>query len=144
MKPSDRRKTSLFRGVFLLALALTLVSCGLKSNPVPKGSAPPGLTRDLTVEKTGEGALLKWRLAGEVGAKQSFRVERAELDLVCPTCPLKYDLIATPDRAAVTDPERSGAYRLMDRGVKTGSAYRWHISACNDRGRCGEASTVDQ
>ncbi len=138
-----RNAPCFFLVALLMVLALVVAGCGLKSNPQPKSFASPGLIRDMSVETTGEGPLLKWRLAGLTDAAGSFRVERAQLDLVCPSCPVKYELVATPARVAVSDQEKSGAYRFIDRGAKTGSAYRWRISACNDRGRCGEGATVE-
>ncbi|MDI6726203.1 MAG: hypothetical protein QMD32_04500 [Smithellaceae bacterium] len=128
--------------VFVI-LALILAGCGLKTDPRPKVAAPPETIRNLSVEATPAGAHLKWRLAGEKVGVTEFRVQRAEVNPACPACPQKYEQIVTRTRGEAAAGQGDGGFGFLDREAKPGVAYRWRVSACNDRGRCSEAAPVE-
>lgn len=130
-------------GLVFVILALMLAGCGLKTDPRPKTVAPPEAIRELSVKGTDEGALLEWRLAGDAGVTTGFRIQRAEINQACPTCPQRYELIASLTRGeAAPEQGRGGLFRFLDRGARPGTAYSWRLSACNDKGRCSESPPV--
>ncbi len=139
---SNRR--GIYPWIVFAILALILAGCGLKTDPRPKAAAPPEAIRDLSVEATPEGAHLKWRLAGEKVGVTEFRIQRAEVSPPCPTCPQKYEQIATRARKeAAAAPGSASPFLFLDRETRPGMIYRWRVFACDEKGRCSEAAPVE-
>ncbi len=127
--------------VFII-MALMLAGCGLKADPRPKTAAPPEVIRDLIVKDTALGALLEWRLAGDAGQTTGFRVQRAEINQACPTCPQRYVPIASLTRGEAAQKQGGATFRFLDRDARANIAYSWRVSACQDKGGCLDSAPV--
>lgn len=141
------KKASIKNKILLgLALAVMVIGCGLKGNPVPQtmaGSQGHG-EQKLTASVAENAITLTWQLQNPEGTISHINVEKSQLGTVgniCKDCPRTFERIA---QLPVKDVKKdSNDYRFVDSLVQKGKTYDYRLKLCNEAGVCRESQTVE-
>ena len=136
--------------LFVLALALGGVGCGVKSMPIPSTEAAPQRVRDLRAQPTPDGVEVSFSVPRE--EKPSRRVVQVRLyygtmpltgDPDCPPCPPRlrrykaFDLTGPAARLM-----EGGVFRYLDDSVPLGRLALYQVVLVDARGRPSRPSPL--
>ncbi len=138
------RTTVLF---FLLAAAVSVSACGKKGALVPPEALVPAPATDLQVRQQGDGFRISWTAPGkeergrplrDLAGFRLYRHEVLQPGEDCLACPESWLLVRNIDLEYLRDVQRSGdRFFCVDRDVKSGTSYRYSVTAASRRGAVG-------
>lgn len=131
----------------LLVAAASLAACGKKGQLVPPEALVPAPATDLQVRQQGDGFRISWVAPGKEERGRplrdlaGFRLYRHEVlppGEDCLACPESWLLVRNIDLEYLRDVQRSGdRFSCVDRDVRTGTSYRYSVTAVSRRGAVG-------
>jgi len=138
---------------FLLVAAASLAACGKKGALVPPEALVPAPAIDLQVRQQGDGFRISWTAPGKeerghpLRDLAGFRLYRHEVlppGEDCLACPESWLFVRNVDLDYLRDVQRSGdRFFCTDRDVKTGTAYRYSVTAVSRTGAVGRPAFVE-
>ena len=129
--------------IFSLVLAVLLIGCGLKTNPVPYASSvsQKQVEQKLTVTATEKEVVLQWQLQNPDGTTRYMNIEKSTLGSagnICKDCPRTFERIGQlPVKV------ENNQYRFIDSLVEKGRIYSYRLKLCDEYGACSESQTVE-
>lgn len=130
----------------ILSLAVFIVACGIKSNPVPSMSMIDyrPMISEIQAEPTDNAVVLKWKLDDKKGVIKNIFIERSEQGTAgneCADCPRKYERVgqlkvnqSLPSRGKDQAKEQS----FVDEKVEKERTYDYRLVVCDDKDICQE------
>jgi predicted small lipoprotein YifL len=127
-----------------MMLAITLAACGKKGALVPPEALVPAPASDLQVRQQGDGFRISWtaptreergRPLRDLAGFRLYRHEVLPPGEDCLACPESWVFVRNVDLDYLRDVQRSGdRFSCADRDVKTGTTYRYSLTAVSRRG----------
>ncbi len=133
--------------LLIMLLGITLAACGKKGSLVPPEALVPAPSADLTVWQQGEAFRVSWSAPAKEERGRplrdlaGFRLYRHEVlppGEECLACAESWVLVREVDLAYLRDVQRNGnRFSCLDRAVKSGTAYRYSVTAVSRTGGVG-------
>ena len=138
--------------IIICALGLLISACGHKGPVLPLGEKLPVAPNELAALQRGHAYLLSWDIpqinqdGSTLDNLIGFDILRMDFDSAtpCATCRDTSRQVGYVDLEYLQDASRTGdRFFVMDRGVESQRAYRYHVVAVNNDKRRGERATLD-
>jgi hypothetical protein len=129
--------------IILMIVAISLLGCGKKDDPLPPDVKIPESVKNLKVERMNFGARILWQMPESEPALKSVKIQKSELETLrkdCPECPRSYMVIGD---YLINDPilmKEGTDLSYSDTNVKPGWLYTYRIIVCNQSGYCSDPS----
>jgi hypothetical protein len=128
----------------LILIAVALMSCGVKGNPISSRIVLPFGITDLKAEYATSSVVLSWSMPEAIGDDVKFRISRSEGELAgeeCRGCPRQFVLIAELYGRDEKIIRKSGRIvRYVDSTVKPGGLYAYRLVVCDSYENCSAES----
>ncbi|MBN1473619.1 MAG: hypothetical protein JW914_03305 [Syntrophaceae bacterium] len=129
-----------------LLLALFIIGCGIKGNPVPLVSMVDycQMISDVKASAADNSVVLTWQLNDKRSAIKNIYFERSDVGgpvNECVGCPQKYERIG--QKKIVPSLLKSAQIKkqsFTDTNVEQGKTYNYRLILCDDAGVCQEKS----
>ena len=131
----------------LLMCAVLFSACGKKGALIPPEALVPAPATDFRVQQQGEGFRISWTAPGKEERGRplrdlaGFRLYRHEVlppGEDCLACPESWRPVRSIDLDFLRDVQRNGdRFTCSDSEVRTGTAYRYSVTAVSRRGAAG-------
>lgn len=138
---------------FLLVAAASIAACGKKGALVPPEALVPAPSSDLQVRQQGDGFRISWTAPSKEERGRplrdlaGFRLYRHEVlppGEDCLACAESWLLVRSVDLEYLRGVQRSGdRFFCQDRDVRTGTAYRYSVTAVSRKGAVGRPAFIE-
>lgn len=129
--------------VVVMVVAISMLGCGKKDDPLPPDIKFPEAAKNLRVERTNFGTRLSWQMPESEPSLKSVKIQRSEFETLrndCPGCPRNYIMIGD---YLINDPvlvQDGKSLSYADTNVRQGCLYTYRIILCNRAGHCSDPS----
>jgi hypothetical protein len=129
--------------VVVIVVAICMLGCGKKDDPLPPDIKFPGSANNLRVERTNFGTRVSWQMPESETSLKSVKIQRSDVETLrndCPGCPRNYVMIGD---YLVNDPilvKDGTSLSYADTNVRSGWLYTYRIVLCNRAGHCSDPS----
>lgn len=143
-----RNSRIIFFVVMIMTVAMMMIGCGKKGDPMPSDIKPASPASVLKLEKTSEAIVVYWPFNDKQRGAAFLKLEKSGLDpqgTDCPGCPRTFEIVA---EISVDHPICKGGghqqCRYPDYKLLKGHHYIYRLLSCNGMGKCEMISTSEE